>query len=406
MYLLKETLQLIDETGLNPESNPLSGPQVPCIQISGTELVMFCSNNYLNLSTHPDVIDAAVEALHQYGTGSGGSRHISGTNELHLQLEKDLSRLKGREDSLVFSSGYLANIAAVSAIANPLAGMSIFARPLLKENRKETIVFSDELNHASIVDACKIAGVKCIRYKHSDMHNLSYKLKAHCCSNKIIISDGVFSMDGDIAPLPDIAELRKKFNAFVIIDDAHATGILGKNGRGTAEYFNLKKEVDLEVGTLNKVFGAVGGFISGDKDVCKFLRATSRPYIFSASMPAPVAAGLSASIRVIRKDRSFRDDLNSNLAYFQQLIAGTNIPCNHAFKTPIIPIITGDERKAIQLSRYLYKMGFFIPAVTWPAVPKDKARLRVTLMSSHTKEHIKSLIDTMASFFNPQKLIL
>jgi len=402
MYLLQETLQLIDETGLNPESNPLSGPQVPLIQIRGTELLMFCSNNYLNLSTHPDVINAAVDALNKYGTGSGGSRHISGTNEMHLQLEGDLSLLKGREDSLVFSSGYLANIAAVSAIANPLAGLSVFARSLLRKNRKETIVFSDELNHASIVDACKIAGVKCMRYKHADMYDLSHKLKLYFHNNKIIISDGVFSMDGDIAPLPDIAELKKKFNAFVIIDDAHATGILGKNGRGTAEYFNLEKEVDLEVGTLNKVFGAVGGFISGDKNVCKFLRATSRPYIFSASMPASLAAGLSASVRVILKDSSLRDDLNNNIAYFQQLAAGTNIPCNHEFKTPIIPVITGDERKAIRLSRYLYKMGFFIPAVTWPAVPKGKARLRVTLMSSHTKEQIKSLIDTMTPFFRAQ----
>ena len=403
MNFLKKILQLIEETGLYPQCNSLCCAQDPAIQIGNDELLLFCSNNYLNLSTHPKVIEASADALYKFGTGSGGSRHISGTNDMLLQLEKDISTLKGREDSLVFSSGYLANIAAVSAIANPLAGVSIFARSLLKDHKEETIVFSDELNHASIVDACKIAGRKCLLYKHTNIDDLSKKLKAHSANDKIIITDGVFSMDGDIAPLPGIVELGKKHDAFIMVDDAHATGILGENGRGTAEYFNLKNEVDLEIGTLNKVFGAVGGFISGDKDICKLLRATSRPYIFSASMPAPVAAGLSESIRIICKDSSFRDQLFSNIDYFQKLTAGTAIPYNDTFRTPIIPIITGDEKKTIEISEYLYKKGFFVAPVTWPAVPKGEARLRITLMSRHTKEQIKLLVDTLADLFKKVK---
>ena len=403
MNYLKKILQLIEETGLYPESYSLSGPQHPVVKIGDDESLMFCSNNYLNLSTHPEVIAATAEALYKFGTGSGGSRHISGTNDIHLQLEKDIAILKDREDSLVFSSGYLANIAAISAVANPLACLSKIARSLVKEQKEEMIVFSDERNHASIIDACKIAGRKCIQYKHTDIHDLSKKLKAHSANGKIIITDGVFSMDGDIAPLPDIVDVGQKHDAFIIVDDAHATGILGENGRGTAEYFNLKKEVDLEVGTLNKVFGAIGGFISGDNDICKLLRVTSRSYIFSASMPAPVAAGLSQSVRIIMRDKSFRDQLFSNIDYFKKLITGKNLPINTSFRTPILPIIVGDEKKTIEISKELFKKGFFIPPVIWPAVPKGKARLRITLMSQHTKTQINSLVDILDHHYKKLK---
>ena len=403
MNFIKKLLRPIEESGLYPESYTLSGPQSPVVRIGNDDSLMFCSNNYLNLSTHPEVIAAAVEALHKFGTGSGGSRHLSGTNDAHLQLESDIALLKGREDSLVFSSGYLANIAAISAIANPLACLSKIVRSLVKEQKEEVIVFSDERNHASIVDACKIAGKRCVQYKHADIQDLSKKLKAHSEYGKIIITDGVFSMDGDIAPLPDIVEEAHKHNAFIIIDDAHATGILGENGRGTAEYFNLKNEVHLEVGTLNKVFGAIGGFVTGSRDICKLLRVTSRPYIFSASMPASVAAGISQSIRIITRDRSFRDQLFSNIGYLKELITATDIPFLSDFSTPIIPIIVGDEMKTIQLSKELYKNGFFIPAVTWPAVPKGKARLRVTIMNQHTREQINHLVDTLHTLYRKIK---
>ena len=403
MNYLKKILRLIEETGLYPETYCLSGAQAPVVHLGNEESLMFCSNNYLNLSTHPEVIAATAEALYKFGTGSGGSRHLSGTNDIHLQLEKDLSVLKGREDSLVFSSGYLANIAAISAVANPLACLSKISRSLVKEQKEEVMVFSDELNHASIIDACKIAGRKCLQYKHADIHDLSKKLKAYASSGKIIITDGVFSMDGDIAPLPDIVDVGKKHDAFIIVDDAHATGLLGENGRGTAEYFNLKEEIDLEIGTLNKVFGAIGGFISGGREICKLLRVTSRSYIFSASMPAPVAAGLSRSVRIIMNDKSFRDQLFSNIDYFKKIITGKDLPFNTAFRTPILPIIIGDEKKTIQLSKELYRKGFFIPPVIWPAVAKGKARLRITLMSQHTKTQIDSLVDVLDDLYKKIK---
>lgn len=395
MKIFEQTLQLIEASGLYPVGKSMSSPQNPVVKIGEEELYMFCSNNYLNLSTHPEVIKDAIDALLKYGTGSGGSRHVSGTSDIHLQLEQDISKLKGREDSLIFSSGYLANIAALSAVANPLAGVSIIARSLITNHHAETIVFSDELNHASIIDACKIANRKCLLYKHADMSDLSKKLKAHPENGKIIITDGIFSMDGDIAPLPDIVDLGKQHKAYIIVDDAHSTGLLGETGSGTAEYFNLKKEVDLEVGTLNKVFGAVGGFISGNKEICKLLRATSRPYIFSAAMPASVAAGLSKAIRLIQNDSSFREKLFNNVDYFFELAAGTSIPINNLNRTPIIPVIIGDELATVKISKELYHRGFFIPSVTWPAVPKGKARLRVTMMSQHTPNQIKLLVEAL-----------
>ena len=395
MNIFQQSLELVEETGLYPESNSLSGPQAPVVHIRKDELVMFCSNNYLNLSTHRDVVEAAAYAVFRFGTGSGGSRHISGTNNTHLELEKQIAELKDSEDALIFSSGYLANIAAISALANPLAGISVLARPSGKEYGQETVVFSDELNHASIVDGCKIADRKCIRYKHADMYDLSQKLKAYAANGKIIVTDGVFSMDGDIAPLPDIVDLAKKYNAFTIVDDAHASGILGKTGGGTAEHFGISHHIDLQVGTLNKVFGAIGGFIAGNKKICKLLRAISRPYIFSASMPPSVAAGLSAAIKVIRDDDTLRQQLFSNIHCFKRLIRKTGIYVNSQFNTPIIPVIIGDEEKTVAISKALYKKGFFIPAVTWPAVPKGKARLRVTLMSQHTQEQIVAFIDAL-----------
>jgi 8-amino-7-oxononanoate synthase len=395
MNIFQQTLQLVEETGLYPESNSLSGPQAPIVHIRNDQLIMFCSNNYLNLSTHKDVVEAAAYALFRFGTGSGGSRHVSGTNNTHLELEKQIAQLKGSEDALVFSSGYLANIAAISALANPLAGISVLARPSGKERYRETVVFSDELNHASIVDGCRIAGRKCIRYKHADMYDLSQKMKEYPANGKIIVTDGVFSMDGDIAPLPDIVDLAKNYNAFTIVDDAHATGILGKTGGGTAEYFGIGHHIDLQVGTLNKVFGAIGGFIAGDKKICKLLRAISRPYIFSASMPPSVAAGLSAAISVIRNDDTLRQQLFSNIHCFKQLIKKTSINVNSEFNTPIIPVIIGDGKKTLAISKALYKKGFFVPAVTWPAVPKGKARLRVTLMSQHSEEQIHAFVDAL-----------
>lgn len=406
MKTLRDILSFIDERGLYPEMKTVSSSPSPVVEIEQREMMMFCTNNYLNLASHPSVIRASVAATEKYGTGAGGSRLISGTTDLHVQLEKEISILKGKEDTLVYSSGYLANIGAITAISNPLAGVSReLSRPLLMKFRITTVVFSDELNHASIVDACKIANVECIHYRHADMDDLRKKMILHEGKRMIIITDGVFSMDGDIAPLPQIVELAKKYDAITIVDDAHGTGILGRNGGGTVEHFNLKGDVDVEIGTLNKVFGGVGGFVSGDSNLCRLLRITSRPYIFSAAMPPGVTAGLSAAVKLVREEPILRKRLFNNINHFHSLASQTSIPLANTSQTPIIPVIIGDENRTMLLSHELFDNGFFVPAVRWPAVPKGKARLRVTLMAEHTKEQIGAFINTLDRLCHHKKVL-
>jgi 8-amino-7-oxononanoate synthase len=405
MKSIYEILKYIDQAGIYPHGRVVSTWPSPVVEIDGRQMSMFCTNNYLNLASHPKVIEASMDAIQKYGTGSGGSRLISGTTDMHVALEAELSNLKNTDDTLIFSSGYLANIGAISAIADPLSGVAReIPREFLKIFNKQTVVFSDELNHASILDACKIAKVDCITYKHADMDDLRKKLLMHKDKRKIIVTDGVFSMDGDLAPLPEIVTLAKDLDAITIVDDAHGTGLLGKNGGGTVEYFNLKGQIDLEIGTLNKVFGGVGGFISGNKEICRLLRITSRPYIFSASMPPGVAGGLAAAVKIIREEPELRVRLFENVDYFQKLLLEYNIPfCPTS--TPIIPIIIGDEIKTMELSQQLFNHGFFVPAVRWPAVPKGKARFRVTLMVEHTKDQMEAFVQTLNYLLNKDHVL-
>ncbi|WP_242095139.1 8-amino-7-oxononanoate synthase [Aestuariivivens sediminicola] len=392
MEIVIKTLEYLDNLRLYPKIKTVSSPPKPVVRIDGRNLHMFCSNNYLNLATHPRVIKSNVEGTKNFGTGAGGSRLISGSTDLHKELEKVISELKNCEDSLVFSSGYLANLGVISAMAAPARSVAKeLTMNMLYSLKNETVIFNDELNHASIIDACKIANVAHIRYKHVDMNDLREKLKKNRNKRKIIISDGVFSMDGNIAPLPEIVALAEEFQAITIIDDAHATGILGENGRGTAEYFNLKGKVDLEMGTLNKVFAGVGGFVSGNTDLCRFLRVASRSYIFSAAMPPGVASGLITAIKIFREEPGLRNRLLKNVEYFQSGLKKIGIHVKY-YPTPIIPIIIGDESIAMSIAEELFKKGFFIPAIRWPAVPKGKARLRITVMTEHTTEQIDGLI--------------
>jgi 8-amino-7-oxononanoate synthase len=402
MKEIYEILNYIDREVICPKERPVSSWPSAIVKMNDRDMLMFSNNNYLNLASHPQVIKASVQATEKFGTGSGGSRLISGTTDLHLVLEAELSKLKNREDTLIFSSGYLANIGAITAIADPLAGVSReIPRAFIKKYQRKTIVLSDELNHASIIDACKISKVDCIHYKHADMDDLKKKLTEHHNKRIIIVTDGVFSMDGDLAPLPEIVALAKAFDALTVVDDAHGTGLLGKHGGGSVEHFNLKGQVDLEVGTLNKVFGGGGGFISGNADLCRFLRMTSRPYIFSASLPPGVVGGLIEAVRTIGQEPELRERLFDNISYFQKLLLQYEIPFSPT-QTPIIPIIIGDESKAMEFSQQLYDHGFFVPAVRWPAVQKGKARLRVTLMAEHTQDQMLGFVKTMSTIFKSQ----
>ncbi|MCB9234775.1 MAG: aminotransferase class I/II-fold pyridoxal phosphate-dependent enzyme [Bacteroidia bacterium] len=402
---VKVVMQMVDAKGAFPQMRIVSSAPSPQITMDGRNLQMFCTNNYLNLSTHPAVMEAAVESTLEFGSGAGGSRMISGTTSLHVELEKELAALKGGEDCLVFSSGYMANLGAITALANPLAAVARdLPREVLRTLHQKTVIIGDELNHASIIDACKLAKVDYITYRHMDMQDLREKLEKYRANRLIVVTDGIFSMDGTIAPLPQIVALAKEFKAMTMVDDAHATGVIGPNGGGTTDYYGLKGQVDIEIGTLNKALAGVGGFIVASREVCRFLRISSRPYIFSAALPPSVVSALTQAVRLVKSEPELRENLFSNIRAMCHHLRASGL-ISQTFETPIIPVIIGDETKAAEISKELYELGYFVPAVRWPAVPKGSARLRVTLMSGHTRTQIETFAQTLSRVFRKHGVI-
>ena len=341
--------------------------------INGKRKILAASNNYLGLATDERVITKAKEALDRFGTGSGGSRLTTGNLPIHEQLERELARFKQTEACLLYSSGFLANLGVISGLSD-----------------KETIIFSDELNHASIIDACRLSKAKVVVYSHNDMQDLEEKLidyRTH--SKKIIVTDGVFSMDGDIAKLDVLHFLKEKYNALLIIDDAHATGVIGENGRGTADFYQV--DVDVTVGTLSKALGSEGGFVCAKQEIIKFLIQKSRPFIFQTALaPASVAAALMSVDIIQTEPQRQRRLLAIGLKLRKALSSfGYTIPDGH---TPIIPIIIGEPDDTVRFQKALDEQDIFIPAIRPPTVPKHTSRLRCTLMATHTDEHIHTII--------------
>lgn len=365
----------INQEWENMQTSPLlrklivTGKNAPETIINGEKKILAASNNYLGLATDERVITKANEALECFGTGSGGSRLTTGNLPIHEQLERELAHFKQTEACLLYSSGFLANLGVITALSD-----------------QETIVFSDALNHASIIDACRLSKAKVVIYAHNNPEDLARKLSKHrTYSKKIIVTDGVFSMDGDLAKLDEISFLKEKHQAFLIVDDAHATGIIGKNGKGTANHFQV--EVDVTIGTLSKALGSEGGFVCARKEIVELLIQRSRPFIFQTALaPASVAAALM-SIHIIhtepeRQKRLLAIGRKLRKALFS---LGYRIPEG---VTPIIPIIIGDAKKAVQYQETLNKHHIFIPAIRPPTVPNDTSRLRCTLMATHTDEHV------------------
>ena len=388
MEEIRKILRLIEDRGLYPEAKVISSAPTPEVMIRGKRVISFCSNNYLGLSVHPRVIEASIEAIRKYGTGSGSARWGSGTFKIHEELEKVIADFKRTEDAMVFSAGYMVNIGVIPAVMNLInfGPLSVF--------KSKGVILSDALNHASIIDGCKLSRAKVVVYKHKDMKDLEAKLKRYRRKRKLIVTDGVFSMDGDIAPLPQIVELAKKYNAMVMVDDAHATGVLGENGRGTAEHFHLEEEVDILMGTFSKALGAVGGYIAGDKDLIKFLRISARSYVFSAAMPPGVAGGLIAAFKEIQNNPGLRRKLWENASHLREGLKERGFDTLDS-ETPIVPVLIGKEEDAIKVSNLLFERGFFAFCVRWPAVPKGKARIRFTAMALHTEEQIEALLREM-----------
>ena len=340
------------------------------------EYLMMASNNYLGLTFDTRVIEGALKGAQQYGTGSGGSRLVSGTFPLFTKLEKELAKFKNTEKALVFNTGYMANVGTISAVAD-----------------KNTIIFSDALNHASIIDGCRLSRGTVKTYSHCDIDELKYLLKqVDRNTRKLIVTDGVFSMDGDIAPLDKLYELSRDYNALLMVDDAHATGTIG-NGHGTAAYFGLEKEVDIQLGTLSKSLGSVGGYVAANSTIIDYLVNTSRSFIFSTALsPADIGAALAA-LQVLETDASVLARLHENVNYMADQLISMGIDATN--ETPIFPILIGRNEDTLAVSDYLYEDGIIGTAIRPPTVPIGESRIRLTVTAAHNKEQIDYVCHTL-----------
>lgn len=385
MREIKKVLDVLDEHGLYPEIKTIVGPSMPEMIIDGKRVLSFSSNNYLGLAASEKLISAAIKTAKEYGVGSSGSRLLSGNLKIFVDLEKEIAKFKKTEDAIIFTAGYMANVGAISAVVGLLkvSPSSFFKR--------RTVIFSDQLNHASIIDGCKLSGGKIIIYKHCDMKDLERKLKSYKNRRKLIVTDGVFSMDGDMAPLPEIVKLAKKYNSLTMVDDAHATGILGKTGSGTAEHFGVDHEIDIKMGTLSKALGVSGAYVAGSRELLKYLRVGARAYMFATAMSPMVAGAVMAALKEVRENLGLRERLWENT---KRLKDGFEKMGFYTFnsQSPIIPVLIGEEEKAIQVSKILFEKGFYAPCVRWPAVGKGEARIRFTVMSLHTESQIGNLL--------------
>jgi glycine C-acetyltransferase len=369
---INNELSTLKESGLYTHIRTLGSAQGAWLVVDGRKVLNFCSNNYLGLANHPRLLDAAVEAMKEYGLGPAAVRTIAGTMNLHLHLEERLAAFKGAEAAITFQSGFSANLATIPALAG-----------------KGDAIFSDELNHASIIDGCRLSGAKIFRYAHCNAADLQQVLeKNHADFNRaMVITDGVFSMDGDIAPLDEILEVSRKYDAVLMVDDAHGEGVLGKGGRGIVDHFGLHGKVDVEVGTLSKAFGVVGGVVAGDPLVVEWLRQRGRPFLFSSAMTVPDVAACLAAVDILEESTELVDQLWENTRYFKDEMRRLGFDTGFS-TTPITPVMLGEAPLAQRFSRELFEMGVFAMAIGYPTVPQGKARIRVMISAAHQKDDL------------------
>ncbi len=393
MEAVSEFMGLAESGHALPQVRTIRGPSAdPVATVDGRQVLVFCSSNYLGLSTHPEVKQAVADAVMEYGVGANGSRLVSGTTDLHLALERATARFKETEAAVAFPTGFMANTGTITA----LAYVPYFARMAglpLKSGTSEMVVISDALNHASIIEGIDAARGKHAYYEHCDLDSLSAKLDENEGKRLLIVTDGIFSMDGDIAPLPGILELAAQHGATVLLDDAHATGVLGATGQGTLEHFGLKGDV-LQMGTYSKSFGALGGFVATDEQTAEYLRVAARPYMFSGAMPPCLAAGILKAMEIAAREpqRRVRVLRHRDYVAFGLQDAGFTTLGDG---TPIIPIVIGDDDTAALISQELFERGLFAPCVRWPAVARGHSRIRITVMASHEREHLDRLIEAL-----------
>ncbi|AFI28383.1 glycine C-acetyltransferase [Bacillus subtilis] len=375
---LKAELDSMKENHTWQDIKQLESMQGPSVTVNHQKVIQLSSNNYLGFTSHPRLINAAQEAVQQYGAGTGSVRTIAGTFTMHQELEKKLAAFKKTEAALVFQSGFTTNQGVLSSILS-----------------KEDIVISDELNHASIIDGIRLTKADKKVYQHVNMSDLERVLrKSMNYRMRLIVTDGVFSMDGNIAPLPDIVELAEKYDAFVMVDDAHASGVLGENGRGTVNHFGLDGRVHIQVGTLSKAIGVLGGYAAGSKVLIDYLRHKGRPFLFSTSHPPAVTAACMEAIDVLLEEPEHMERLWENTAYFKAMLVKMGLTLTKS-ETPILPILIGDEGVAKQFSDQLLSHGVFAQSIVFPTVAKGKARIRTIITAEHTKDELDQALDVI-----------
>ena len=366
--------RLADELGINPYFVPLERNDGPVALLDGKKVVMLGSNNYLGLTHHPYVKEEVVKAVREYGTSATGSRFLNGTFKIHIQLEEELADFVGKESALVFSTGYQTNLGILSALLGP-----------------NDVAICDSKSHASIFDGCKLGAGRKEVFRHNDPEKLDEVLSSLPEDmGKLVVVDGVYSMDGDIADLPKITEVARKYRARVLVDDAHALGMIGKGGRGTESHFGV--QADLQMGTFSKSFASLGGFVAGKKEVIDFIRYFGRSIIFSAAMPPPAVAAVRASLKILRENPEMVDELRRKAELYRNELRRIGINTGKS-QTAIVPIIIGDEMKTILFWKRLLEEGVYTNCVIFPAVPKGEAMLRTSIMYSHAEEHISFALE-------------
>jgi glycine C-acetyltransferase len=384
LSFLTNQLDELKTKGTHFKLRVLDDEQAAVCTFDGKKVINLASNNYLGLTTHPKLREAALEATRKFGVGSGAVRTIAGTMRIHMELEEKIARFKNVEACVVFQSGFTANAGTVSAILG-----------------KEDFIISDELNHASIIDGCRLSRAKILVFRHKDLRHADEQLASvkDQPGRKLVISDGVFSMDGDIGALPGLCDLAEKYGAIMMVDDAHASGVLGKQGRGTIDHFGVHGRVDIQVGTLSKAIGALGGYVCGTRDLIDFLYHRGRPFLFSTSHPPSVAATCIAAFDVLQNEPQWMEQLWANTHFWKKElgllgfnIGGKNTP---ASETPITPIIIGDGRLTMDFSRELFKEGVLGTGIAFPTVPDGKARVRTIMTATHTKEELQEALEVL-----------
>ncbi|WP_299734075.1 8-amino-7-oxononanoate synthase [uncultured Endozoicomonas sp.] len=377
-FELEQDLRHRQAAGLYRRRKMLETPQQPEVVIDGRQYLAFCSNDYLGLANHPEVIASFQQATNDYGLGGGASHLVIGHSKAHHQLEDELAEFTGRDRALLFSNGYMANLGAITALLG-----------------KQDAVFEDRLNHASLLDAGQLSGARFQRYLHNDVENLELRLKKTDARRKLIVTDGVFSMDGDVAPIDQLAGIAQRHQAWLMVDDAHGFGFLGETGGGVAQAFGLSQEqLPVLMGTLGKGFGTYGAFVAGSDALIETLIQFARSYIYTTSMPPAVAEATRTSLKIVQKESWRREHLQDLIRYFRKGCEQLGFPLMDS-QTPIQPLLVGCEKRAMEVSNKLAQQNILVPAIRPPTVPKGSSRLRITFSATHTRQHVEDLLSAL-----------